>query len=103
MELWCATVSFQIVRGNKLSKERPGWLVTETLKTEYWYKYDTSKKSNFYADFKYISIINSVLPIKSYEAKKFALFLKKRETSHKSHIILPKITQLDVACQITLL
>ena len=48
----------QTVRGNELySKERPGSIVKETLKNGILMLKDTSKESNFHADFKYISFI----------------------------------------------
>ena len=39
------------------SKERPGSIVNETLKTGILILKDTSKESDLYADFKYISFI----------------------------------------------
>ena len=41
-----------------VSKERPGSIVTKTLKNGILILTDTSKELDFYADFKYISFIN---------------------------------------------
>ena len=57
------------------SKERPGSIVNETLKNGISMLKDISKESDFYADFKYISI---VFVIKSYEPEKICLILESR-------------------------
>ena len=70
------------------SKERAGSIVTETLKIDILTPIYTSDESDFYTDFKYMSITNLVLPIKSYEPDTICLiFRRKGETSPKSHTI----------------
>ena len=59
------------------SKERPGSIVTETLKNGILILIVTSKELHFNADFKYTSFI-LVLPIKSYEPEKIFLILENR-------------------------
>ena len=45
---------------------------------------DISKELVYYADFKYISFVKFILPVKSYEPEKICLVLKKaRKTSSK--------------------
>ena len=62
------------------NKERPGSIVNKTLKNGILTLLDTSKESDFYADFKYISFIEfsiyhqKLLTITS--PRKFALFWK---------------------------
>ena len=62
------------------SKERPGSIVTKTLKNGIFMTIVTSKESHFNADFKYIYIISLSLdlPIKSYEPEKICLILENR-------------------------
>ena len=58
------------------SKERPGWIVTKTLKSGILIPIATSKESYFNADFKYISFTSS---IKSYKPEKSCTILENRE------------------------
>ena len=54
-------VQYQTVRGNELfdsSMERPGSIVTKTLKNGFLIPIVTSKESKFNADFQYISFIS---------------------------------------------
>ena len=61
------------------SKERPGSIVTKTLKNGILVPIATSKELHFNADFKYISFIKfSFLPIKSYEPEKICIILENR-------------------------
>ena len=76
----------------KCSKERLGSIVNETLKNGILILIDTSKESDFYANFKYISFINLVLLIKSYEPGKICLVLENRGKPLKGYRILTKIT-----------
>ena len=58
------------------SKERPGSILTKTLKNGILIPIPTSKELHFNADFKYISFI--ILPIKSYEPEKICVILENR-------------------------
>ena len=49
----------------------------EALKNGIMIPIDTSKESNFYADFKYINPLSFALLIKSYEPKKIYLVFEK--------------------------
>ena len=57
------------------SKERPGSIVTKTLKNGILISIATSKESHFNAEFKYTSLI---LPIKSYEPEEIYVILENR-------------------------
>ena len=58
------------------SKEQPSSIVNETLKKGILILKDTSKESDFHADFKYISFIKLYLSSKVTTLRKFALFWK---------------------------
>ena len=60
------------------SKERPGSIVTKTLRNWILISIATSKELHFNADFKYIISSSLVLPIKSYEPEKICLILENR-------------------------
>ena len=56
-----------------VSNERPGSIVTKTLKNGILIPIDTSKESDFYVDFKYISFIKFSLTNKSCEPENISL------------------------------
>ena len=61
------------------SKEQPGSTATKTLKNGILISIAISKELHFNADFKYISLIKLVLPVKSYEPEKICFILENRE------------------------
>ena len=75
------------------SKERPSWVVTETLKNGILITIVASKELNFYCDFKYISFIKFSLIHQKLEPEKVCLILENRgkhplkliEPPRKSH------------------
>ena len=89
------------------SKERPGPIVTETLKNGILILIIASKELLFYANSKYMFIFcfSPILafPIKSYEPEEICFMLEKLgKTSTKSPSILTKIPPSDSAYQKTL-
>ena len=85
----------QTVRGQfvvtNCCKERPGSIVTETLKKETLIPIVTSKESHFITDFKYIRLIKFSLTHKKLRAwENWPYFRKLGETPFKSHRILRK-------------
>ena len=60
------------------SKERPGSIVTKTLKNGILIPIATSKELHFNADFKYTSSSSLVVLINSYEPEKISVILENR-------------------------
>ena len=94
---WIFTLKHYQTVVTNCSKERPGSIVTKTLKNRILIPIATSKELHFNADFKYISFIKFSLTNQKLQAWGNLRFLE------KSHRILTKMTPSNSAYQRTLL